>query len=141
MRIVPYLTFDGDCEAAFRFYEECLRGRIEAMVTHPHPGAADHLAAESPPRILHARLAVGAQRVLGCDSPPGRYHPPAGIHVALHVGDAAEAERIFGALLAGGTVTVPIAPTFWSERFGMGTDRFGIHWMVSCDSAAPDTAA
>ena len=117
MRIDPYLNFDGQCAEAFQLYERVLGGRIDGMMTHgASPMAADVPAAWRD-RILHARLVVGDQ----------------GAHVTITVKTPAEAERIFQALADKGTVTMPIATTFWSPRFGMVTDRFGTPWMVTTE--------
>jgi PhnB protein len=80
---------------------------------------------------MHACLTSGALQLMASDSPPGRHEPARGLWVSLHVGSAAEAERIFAGLADGGTVTMPLAQTFWSERFGMLVDRYGIPWMVN----------
>lgn len=136
MHVSPYLTFDGQCEAAFRFYAECLGGTIEVM--QPHGDSP--LAAETPPgwrdRILHARLALGGAVLMGSDTPPGAYARPQGLSVSLQIDDPERAERVFGALAEGGTVAMPIQQTFWAARFGMVTDRFGTPWMVNCDQPA-----
>lgn len=74
--------------------------------------------------------------LMGSDAPPDWHATPQGLSVSLHVTDVGEAERIFAALSDGGSVEMPIGKTFWAERFGMATDRFGIPWMVNC---APET--
>lgn len=85
-------------------------------------------------RSMHASLLLDGQRLMASDCPPGAYEKPAGVAVAINVESVEEAERVFGELSEGGTVTMPLAETFWSPRFGMLTDRFGISWMVG---AAP----
>jgi|SRR5664279_2479652 PhnB protein len=140
MQMNPYLLFDGQCEAAFKFYEKCLGGKIEAMMPHQGTPAASHVPAEWQTKILHARLVVGDQILMGSDAPPGRQQKPQGFSVNLGFKDPAEAERIFHALVESGTVTMPFGETFWATRFGMLVDRFGIPWMVNCEKAAVKAA-
>lgn len=135
MQVSAYLLFNGDCEAAFKFYEQCLGGRIEAMRTHAGTPAEQGVPPEWRDKILHARLIVGDKVLLGSDAPPGRYDKPQGFFVHLQMKDQAEAERIFQALAADGTVYMPMEGTFWAARFGMAVDRFGIPWMVQAERA------
>lgn len=86
-------------------------------------------------KILHARLTVGDQVLMGSDAPPDRYEPSKGFSVTLGVNDPAEAERLFKALAEKGTVQMPLEQTFWALRFGMLVDRFGIPWMINCEQA------
>jgi PhnB protein len=135
MQMHPYLTFDGRCEEAFRFYQQALGGRIEMMQTH----GDSPITGEVPPawhgRILHARMTVGDAVLMGSDAPPEHFQAPQGISVSVQVDDPAEADRVFAALAEGGRATMPIDRTFWAERFGMLVDRFGIPWMVNCEGA------
>jgi len=135
MRATPYLMFNGNCEAAFKFYEQCLGGTAQ-MSTFAGTPAAEHVPAEMQGNILHACLTAGDVTLMGSDCPPDSYQQPAGISVALHINDPAEAERVFNALAEGGTVQMPLDETFWAARFGMVTDRFGTPWMINCEKAA-----
>ncbi|MBI1895923.1 MAG: VOC family protein [Acidobacteria bacterium] len=135
MEIIPYLVFSGQCETAFRFYEQCLRGKIEAMLPHAGTPAEAHVPPEWRSKIMHARLVVGDAVLMGSDAPPDRYQAPQGFSVTLQMKDPAEADRIFHALAENGTVRMPIQQTFWAVRFGMLVDRFGIPWMVNCEQA------
>jgi PhnB protein len=136
MQLSPYLTFNGRCEAAFKFYERCLGGKIEAMMTHAGTPAEEHVPSEWRTKILHARLIVGDDVLMGSDAPPDHYEQPKGFSVSLQIKDPEAAERIFHALAENGTVQMPLQQTFWAARFGMLVDRFGIPWMVNCDQAA-----
>jgi PhnB protein len=136
MQLQPYLHFNGDCETAFKFYERCLGGKIEAMLTHAGTPAEQHVPAEWRNKILHARLVVGDAVLMASDSPPGHYHKPQGFSVTIQIKDRARAEEIFRALADGGTVTMPFEQTFWAARFGMLVDKFGTPWMVNCDGPA-----
>jgi PhnB protein len=135
MQLNPYLTFNGKCEAAFKFYEQCLRGKIEIMMTHGDSPMAQQVPSEWRNKIIHARLTVGDNVLMGSDAPPERYEEMKGFSVSLSVDDPAEAERIFNALVANGTVRMPLQKTFWAVRFGMLVDQFGVPWMVNCEQA------
>src|SRR5690242_6594489 len=132
MQINPYLLFHGQCEEAFKFYEQCLKGRIEAMMTHAGTPAETQVPPEWRNKILHARMTVGDQVLMASDAPPGRYERPQGFSVSIGLTDTAEAERIFNALEENGKVVMALQQTFWATRFGMVVDRFGIPWMINC---------
>jgi len=136
MQINPYLLFKGQCEEAFKFYEKCLSGRIEAMIRHTGTPAEQHVAPEWRDKIMHARLTVDEAVLMGSDAPLDRYQEPKGFSVALDIKDPAEAERVFNALAENGNVKMAIQETFWATRFGMLVDKFGIPWMINCFKAA-----
>ncbi len=136
MQLNPYLFFNGQCEAAFKFYEKVLEGKIEAMLPHEGTPAAEHVPPEWRKKILHARLVVGDKVLMGSDAPPGRQEEMKGFSVTLGIDDPKEAERIFHALAENGTVRMPIEKTFWAVRFGMLVDQFGTPWMINCEQAA-----
>lgn len=133
MRLDTYLLFNGECEAAFKFYEKCLGGKIEGLITHAGTPAAEHVPAEWRDKILHARMTVGDQALMASDAPPGHYKQPQGFSVSIQLKDKAEGERIFNELSANGSVQMPFEQTFWAAGFGMCTDSFGIPWMVNCE--------
>ena len=87
-------------------------------------------------KILHARITIGETLVMGPDAPPDRYNRPQGFHCRLGLNTPAEAERAFHALAEKGTITMPLAQSFFASRFGIVTDRFGIPWMVICEAQA-----
>jgi PhnB protein len=136
MQLNPYLNFNGQCEMAFRFYEQCLGGKIEATMTYGESPMAEQTPPQWRNKIMHASLIVGDKVLMGADSPPERYEEPKGLSVLLGIDDPVEAERVFHALAEDGTVQMPIQETFWAARFGMLVDRFGIPWMINCDRAA-----
>jgi PhnB protein len=136
MQLQAYLYFNGDCEQAFKFYERCLGGKIEAMLTHAGTPAEAHVPPEWRNKILNARLVVDEAVLMGSDSPPGHYNKPQGFSVSIQIKDAAKAESVFNALAEGATVSMPFQETFWAARFGMLVDKFGTPWMVNCDRAA-----
>jgi PhnB protein len=136
MQMNPYLTFDGRCEAAFKFYQKVLGGKIVAMISHEGTPAAEHVPSEWRSKIMHARLTMGDNVLMGSDAPPDRREDMKGFSVTLGIDDPAEAERVFHALAEKGTVRMPIQKTFWAARFGMLIDQFGTPWMINCEQAA-----
>jgi PhnB protein len=135
MQLQPYLYFNGDCETAFRYYERCLGGKIEAMLTHAGSPAEQQVPAEWRSKILHARLVLGDTVLMASDAPPGHYQKPQGFSVSIKISEPARAEDMFSALADGGMVRMPFQQTFWAARFGMLVDKFGTPWMVNCDWA------
>lgn len=132
MQLSPYLLFNGDCEAAFKFYEKVLGGKIGGMRTHAGSPAEQQMPAEWRDKILHAFMTVGDTILMASDAPPGHYEKPQGFSVSIQLKDLAEAERMFNALSENGAVRMPFQQTFWSPGFGMLVDQFGIPWMINC---------
>jgi PhnB protein len=135
MQMNPYLFFDGQCEAAFKFYAKVLGGEIIAMLPHEGTPAAENVPPAWRSKIIHARMVVGDKVLMGSDAPPDHQQAMQGFSVTLGIDDPAEAERVFHALAENGTVRMPIGETFWAERFGMLVDQFGTPWMVNCEKA------
>ena len=133
MKWYPHLAFNGQCEAAFRFYERCLGAKIAVMLTW----VDSPVASDAPPgfgdKILHATLTVGDNMLAGSDSLPGQYQQPQGLHILVNIGDPVEGERIFNALAENGTIAVPYQKTFWAAGFGVLTDQFGISWELNAE--------
>ena len=127
------LSFNGQCEAAFRFYEECLNGKIATMLTW----GESPMAAEMPPgwdaKIIHATFKIGNGEITGSDVPAGDYKQPQGFEVMLQMDDAGAAERVFRALAEKGKAVMPLQETFWALRFGVLIDQFGIPWSINCE--------
>jgi PhnB protein len=133
MQLNSYLHFNGRCEEAFKFYEKLFGGKIEAIFPHEGTPAAEHVPPEWRKKIMHARLSVGDQVLMGSDVPPGHYNSPQGFRVNISVKNPADAERIFKALADKGKVTMPLEKTFWAQRFGMVNDQYGTPWMINCE--------
>jgi PhnB protein len=136
MKIHPYLLFGGQCEEAFNFYAKALGAKIITMMTYGDSPMPEMVPADFRGKIIHATLAIGDQMIMASDAPPDRFKPPQGFSVSIEVSDPAEAERLFGALSEGASVGMPMQQTFWSPRFGMLVDQFGIPWMVNCNQAS-----
>lgn len=133
MQLNAHLNFKGECEEAFKFYEQLLGGKITFMMTWGESPMADHFPPELHKSIMHATLTVDNQILMGADAPPDRYEKPQGISVSIQIKDTKEGERIFQSLAKDGTVQMPFQKTFWASGFGMCVDRFGIPWMVNCE--------
>jgi len=133
MRWYPHLAFDGQCVAAFPFYERCLGGKIVTMLTWADSPMAQQAPDGFGEKILHATLMVGDNMLAGSDSLPGQYEAAKGFHIQLNVDDPVEAERIFNALAENGKVQMPFQKTFWAVGFGVLTDPFGISWEINCE--------
>jgi PhnB protein len=134
MELNPYLHFNGNCQEAFTFYEKVLGAKKLMMMTY---GEAPQQPGQSPAmakKIIHARIQLGNSLLMGSDAPPERFHKPQGFTVNVGCDKPEEADRIFKGLSDGGSIVMPIAKTFWAERFGMVIDKFGIPWMVNCET-------
>jgi len=141
MQLSPYLAFKGDCAEAFAFYERLLGGKILMMMTHAGSPAADQTPPEWLDKIMHARMAIGDQVLMGSDAPPQYQQTPQGFSVSLQIEDPEHGARIFNGLAEKGTVKMPFQKTFWAAGFGMCIDRFGIPWMVNCEGAKESAAS
>ena len=136
MQSNTYLTFNGNCASALKFYEQNLGAKIEMMMTFGQSPAADQAPPGWRDKVMHARLKLGDSILMGSDAPPDRYNEPRGFSVSLSINSPGDAERIFAALAEGGTVQMPLQQTFWAARFGTLVDKFGIPWMVNCEQSA-----
>jgi len=134
MRVETYLFFDGRCEEAIEFYKKTLGAETTMLMRFkdsPEPLQPGMIPPGSENKIMHVSFRIGDTMVMASD---GRCTGQAnfqGFSLSLTVANEAEADRKFAALAEGGQVQMPMAKTFWSPRFGMVTDRFGIGWMVS----------
>ena len=133
MKINTYLNFKGDCEAAFKLYEQCLGGQIGAIFRYGESPMADQVPADWANKIMHGSMTFGDQVLMGADAMPEQYEEPQGISLSVHPKSTDEAARIFGELSKDGKIVMPLEKTFWAARFGMLVDRFGIPWMVNCE--------
>jgi PhnB protein len=140
MEMNPYLSFKGDCEAAFKFYEQCLGGRMGPVFRYGGSPMADQAPAGWSDKVMHGSVTVGGSELMGSDVAPEQYVAPKGFSLSLQMRNVAEAERIFHELASGGNVVMPLEKTFWAERFGMVVDRFGVPWLINCEGAAQPAA-
>ena len=130
MQVQPYLFFDGRCDEAVEFYRKALGAEVTMLMRFkdsPDPGMCPAGAQD---KVMHASLRIGDSTVLASDGRCEGRPSFEGFALSLTVSDEATAERLFGALADGGQVQAPLAKTFFSARFGMVADRFGVSWMI-----------
>ncbi|HMH14657.1 MAG TPA: VOC family protein [Edaphobacter sp.] len=137
MHVHPYLNFNGNCEKAFKFYENCLGAKILMMMPHTGSPIEKMVPPEWGDKILHASLKIGDTMLFASDAPSNRYNKPTGFFVSLQIENTDEAERIFSELSMGGQVHMDLQETFWALRFAMFNDRFGTPWMINCEKPMP----
>jgi PhnB protein len=124
-----YLSYGGNCEQAFRFYEKHLGGKITSMMTHgeqPTPNSSP----EMKDSILHARITIGQTEIMASDVPAERFKPMRSVCLSLKVPSTDEAESVYGLLSDGGQIFMPMQDTFYAFRFGILRDKFGTSWMI-----------
>src|SRR5215471_6278043 len=137
--VQPYLFFNGNCEQAVDFYRKALGAEVEMSMRYkesPEPPPPGMLPPGFENKIMHTSFRIGQTTVMASDSCSAEKSIFGGFSLSLAVQSEAEADRAFAALADGGKVKMPLAKTFWSPRFGMVEDRFGIGWMVSVFQAA-----
>jgi PhnB protein len=133
MQVQPYLFFDGRCEEAVEFYRKALGAQVDMLMRSdesPEPAPPGMVPPGSEKKIMHTSFRIGDTVVMASDDCSGQPRFQ-GFSLSLSVSKEAEADRFFNALAAGGKVQMPLTKTFWSPRFGMLTDRYGVGWMVS----------
>ncbi len=133
----PYLKFNGNCEAAFNFYQSVFGGEFVNPMRFKDVPSEYPMPAGEEEKIMHIALPLSNSSVLmGCDVPSSMGAAKVGdnIDISISAASKAEADHIFNGLSAGGSVMMPMADSFWGAYFGMCTDQFGIHWMVSYDA-------
>lgn len=141
--IEPYLFFNGNCEQALEFYRQALGAEVLFKMRYresPEPLPPGMVPPGFEEKIMHSSFRIGQTTVMasdGCSPDKAGFQ---GFQLSLSVPSEAEADRAFAALANGGQVRMPLAKTFWSPRFGMVADRFGIGWMISVESAEQKTA-
>lgn len=129
-----HLGFPGNCREAMTFYAEVTGGRLEALIPYGDTPAARDTPPERQDQIIHASLNVRGRRLMGADMAGDVYQPPQGARVHLDYETLDHAEAVFNRLAEGGEVTMPFGATFWARGVGMLTDRFGVPWMIGCQT-------
>ncbi|HEY4542990.1 MAG TPA: VOC family protein [Noviherbaspirillum sp.] len=130
MQIQPYLFFDGRCEEALNFYREALGAEVTALMRfkdNPEPGMNPPGSEE---KIMHASIRIGDSEVMASDGNCAGKPNFSGVALTLTAPDVATADHLFARLSEQGQVQMPMSETFFSPRFGMVADRFGVSWMV-----------
>lgn len=129
---IAYLSFNGNCAEAMRFYERALGGKLEKMIRNGDTPWAAQMPPEHNHLIMHAYLALDGGGVLFAgDCQQGVYEGIKGLSLTLNYDTIEQAQRVFNALADGGTITMPMQPSFWAKTWGMLTDRFGTPWIIN----------
>jgi PhnB protein len=130
--VQPYLTFGGRCDEALEFYRTAIGARVDRVMRFnetPDPVPAGMLAPGFENKVMHSEFRVGSCKIMASDGchPGGKFE---GFSLSITVATAADADAAFAGLSAGGQIVMPLDKTFWSPRFGMVVDKFGVSWMV-----------
>jgi len=130
--------FDGRCEEAIELYKKALGAKVEMLMRFkesPEPPPPGCMAPGTEDKVMHACLRIGDTAVMASDGQCGGKPSFQGVSLSITAPNEAEADRMFNALADGGQVQMPLAKTFFSPRFGMVADRFGVSWMVIVEPA------
>ena len=130
MRLNTFLNFGGNCEQAFRFYEQHLSGQIKMLMRRAEQPNQPVTWPGWEQSIQYAIMNIGETELMGSDVPPDRFQPMRSVYLSLTVDNAAEAARIWALLSDGGQILMPMEETFFATRFGQLRDAFGTLWMI-----------
>lgn len=138
MLVQPYLFFEGRCDEALAFYRQAIGAEVTMLMRYKESPVAPgcEMPPESLEKVMHCNVQVGATQFMASDGRCSGAPNFQGFALSLSPSDVAEAERLFNALAEGGQVHMPLGETFWSPRFGMVADRFGVLWMINTMPAA-----
>ena len=132
-QVQPYLFFDGRCEEALEFYKSALGAKVDMMLRFkdsPDPVPVGQCGPNSGDKVMHSAFRIGETLIMASDGMAGGKPEFKGFSLSVNARDEADADRIFAALGKGGHVQMPLGKTFFSPRFGMVADKFGVGWMV-----------
>ena len=139
MQLHTYVNYGGNCEQAFRYYEQHLGGKITMLMRHGEQPGPSGAPPDWDGKVLHARMSLAGTELLGADIPS--YEPMRSAYLSLTVDSDADADRVYGLLSDGGQVFMPMQETFFASRFAMLRDRFGTSWMLLHPKAQSASAA
>jgi PhnB protein len=140
MQVQPHLSFEGRCEEAVEFYRKAVGAEVTFMARFkdiPGPHAPGTIPPGGENKIMHTSFRIGNSILMASDGSCTGKEGFRGIQLAIQVKDVTTADRVFIGLSEGGQVKMPLMQTFWSPRFGMLTDKFGVEWMVNVDTGPP----
>jgi PhnB protein len=137
MQMNIHLNFNGNAAEAFTFYKDVFAAEKLFFMPYSDAPAGAPVPAGWGDKLMHASMPLGKSLLMGCDAPPERSRPVGGFQISVESKDEAEVRRIYAQLSDGGSVQMPLAPTFWSPLFGMCTDKFGVAWMVGVPGENP----
>ena len=130
MLVQPYLNFDGRCEEALEFYKKAIGANVKTLMRWKDCPDKSVAAAGNADKVMHAHFEVGETAILASDGRNSGQPKFEGFALTFAAKSETEADKMFDALGAGGQVTMPMSKTFFSPRFGMLADKFGVHWMI-----------
>jgi PhnB protein len=130
MHVQPYVFFDGRCEEALAFYKKSIGAQVEMMMRWKDSPDKSMCSPDNADKVMHAQFKVGDSTIMGSDGRNTGNPNFQGFALTISAKDEAEVDKLFDALSAGGKVTMPLAKTFFSPRFGMLADKFGMNWML-----------
>jgi len=136
-KIEPYLFFEGRCAEAIEFYVKTLGAKVVMLMHFKDNPDSPACVAGTEDKVMHAIFRIGGSTVMASDGRSSGQANFQGFSLSLNLADEAEANRLFGALADGGQVQMALTKTFFSPRFGMVVDRFGVPWMISVPSTRP----
>jgi PhnB protein len=132
MQLVPYIIFNGDCEAALNFYAKALGGAIGQVSRYAD--APEHPQTKmDPQKIMHTHFTVDGNMLFMASDGPIDASDSGMVSLSLNLDDAGKTQNVFAQLSEGGMVTMPLQDTFWGATFGMLKDKYGIKWMINCE--------
>lgn len=134
MKMNVHLNFRGNCAEAFDFYKKVFGAKDAFIMKYNDAPVGMPVDQDWKDKVMHTSIPLGDGLLMGCDAPKGHSTPLGGFQVSVESKDEAEVKRIYNALQEGGSVQMPMSPTFWSSMFGMCTDKFGVAWMVGMPS-------
>ena len=137
MKLNTFLNFGGNCEAALRFYEQHLGGRITMLMRRSEQPEPPQTWAGWESSVQYAAMDLGETQLMASDVPPDRFQPMRSVYLSLTIEGVAEAERIWALLADGGQIFMPMEETFFASRFGQLRDRFGTSWMIMATRVGP----
>ena len=140
--IKPYIAFPGNCAEAVEFYKNKLGAEVLFTQSYGESPMADKVTPDNNDKIMHTSFKIGDSVIMACDNVFSDHPTTVGDNISLALGsnNTAEAETLFNDLSEGGKILMPMQETFWAERFGMLTDKFGINWMFNVDKPHTDKA-
>jgi PhnB protein len=130
MQVQPYLFFDGRCDEALEFYKKSIGAEVKMLMRWKDSPDKSMCVPENADKVMHAQFQVGDTTIMSSDGRNTGKPKFEGFALSISAKDEADADNKFSALAEGGQVTMPLAKTFFSPRFGMVADKFGVHWMV-----------
>jgi len=134
MSIYTYLFFGGNCAEALQTYVDLMGGTIDMLMKFSDAPEREELPEGIDDLVMHASVTIAGTPLMASDA-PNDHDTPQGFAVSYQAKDIADAERVFAGLSEGGTVTMPLQETFWADRFGQVTDRFGTPWMINSEKS------